>query len=73
MGIFDPFFSFIRFLTTGDAYNNCLAGENLVKFWIRDPNITAYQDISGRECSYAFGNIIEKDLCDVRFVFILSV
>ena len=39
----------------------------MVKFWIRDPNISAYQDISDRECSYVFGDRIERNLCDVRF------
>ena len=58
---------FIRFLTTGDSYSNCLAGDNLVKFWIKDPNITAYQDISQRECAYVFGDRIEKNTCDIRY------
>ena len=59
---------FIRFLTTGDSYSNCLAGDNLVKFWIKDPNITAYQDISQRECAYVFGDRIEKNTCDIRYI-----
>ena len=56
-----------RFLTAGSFYDKCTAGDNKVKFWINDKNISAYADVSNYECPYVFGDRVEKGLCEVKF------
>ena len=49
-----------RFVNTepDDPFADCAAGDNLVKFWIRQPNVTMFTDLSDLTCPYVFGNRI---------------
>ena len=50
-----------------NPFAECAAGENLVKFWIRNPNVTMYSDMSNQLCPYAFGKQVEMQPCTIKF------
>ena len=39
----------------------------MVKFWVNDPNVTAYADLSDYTCPFVFGDRIEEGQCQVKF------
>ena len=45
----------------------CAAGQNKVKFWLNQPNITKFSDVSKFDCQYVFGDRVEKSVCTDRF------
>ena len=50
-----------------NPFAECAAGDNLVKFWIREPNGTVRTDLSKHTCPYVFGDRIEMQPCTVKF------
>ena len=57
----------LRFSQDSNNLKKCAAGQNKVKFWLNQPNITKFSDVSTFDCQYVFGDRVEKSVCTDRF------
>ena len=57
----------LRFSQDPNNLKKCAAGQNKVKFWLNQPNITKFSDVSKFDCQYVFGDRVEKSVCTDRF------